>query len=742
MKSRFILILIVLVSLWCLLALRAAQLQFTPDTRLAHLKKRQFETVVNLSARRGDILDRNGREFAVSMTAHSLFVDPPLLESPKKLAKVLSKILPHELNISIRELEAKLHKRDTHFIWLARHLDRAVRDRIEALKVKGLGFVEESKRIYPNDRSLSQVIGFVGREGRGLEGVELKYNDQLEATKKQLSMRRDARGRPLIVNGQLFRYVPDGNDISLTIDRDLQFQLEQELANTVHENEADSAVGVVLDAKTSEVLAMSSYPSFDPNEAMSAKSDRVRNKSVTDAFEPGSVMKTFLISSAIAKKKIEPNSHIDCGGGELKIGKRTIHEADKHHRFKELSVSDILSYSSNVGTSRIGLDLGAKGVRESMESFGFGIKTGLDLPGESKGIVQKLPWSDHLTANVSIGHGITATPLQIANAYAVIANGGWLMRPTILKKILDRESGEVSEGKPTKLRRVIEEDVAAKMRLMLTQVTSRGATGFNARVAGFPVAGKTGTAQKVAADGKGYMSDGYISSFAGFLPSNDPRFVIYIGVDRPRKKHFGSEVAAPVFARVAQYAVRKSGLQPVFVEEADMVRVSKSEATQPPAAAEVVTLPASSSDISATEKSNLTQPLVTRLFSVISPGLFTRLFFGEPPGSSLIPKPGPGTAVAGLVSSSGLRTHAAFGSGASSVIEPAIAKPLAHKPVISEMPNLEGLTLREVYQQFRQQPFPVSVRGNGNVVETQPSAGAKLSPNGRVTVILGQNIID
>ncbi len=566
MKARIILLLILVSVLWTAMITRAAFLQIIPNKRLETLQKRQFETVVTLNSRRGDVLDRNGQELAISTTSHSLFVDPKILAESGQVAKFLAK----EIKLPYKTILEKLRKKKSRFVWIARHLDHGTRERIAARKIRGLGFVEESKRTYPNDRLLANVLGFVGGEGGGLEGVEAQYNAQLEADKKDVSIQRDARGRPLIVGGQLFSEVPAGNDLQLTIDRDLQFVLEQELRAAVERHEAEAATGVILDAQTSEILAMANAPTYDPNKAADFAPDRRRNRTVTDAFEPGSTMKTFVVAAALAKKLIEPNTKFYCEDGKFKIGGRTIRDSD--HKFKSLTVTEIVQYSSNIGTAKIAMKLGAQQLHDTLADFGFGSRSGVDLPGEARGILNALPWREHLFANISFGHGVSATPLQVANAYAAVANGGWLRRPYIVKRIHDYNTGDDTDIGPKTLRRVLPEDVSAKMRLILSAVTAEEGTGFNARVVGYPVAGKTGTAQKVNPNGRGYLPGAYVSSFAGFLPANEPKFVIFVSVDNPRKGYYGSQVAAPVFARVASFAVRQAGLSPILISESDLVK--------------------------------------------------------------------------------------------------------------------------------------------------------------------------
>jgi cell division protein FtsI (penicillin-binding protein 3) len=572
MRSRIVVLLAFLAALWSVLIGRAAYLQLIPDARLQGLQKRQFETVVTLNARRGDVLDRNGHELAVSMTTYSVFADPKIIDNVPKVRRILWR----SLAMNPKQLDSILRTKKKRFVWVRRHVDRNVKELIEhdmkEAKLRGIGFVEEAKRVYPNEKLLAQTLGFVGENEGGLEGLELKYDSDLQAGKKKVSLKKDARGRPLLIGGQMFEQAPDGSDVQLTIDRELQFVLEQELAATVAKHEADSAVGVILDAQTSEILAMGSMPTFDPNRAGEFPMDRKRNRAIADSFEPGSTMKSFIIAGALQRKVLEPNTIFDCNGGELKIGKRTIHEATAREKFHNLTATQILAYSSNVGAAKIAFKLGEQRVNDILHDFGFGDRSGVDLPGEARGIIQARPWSDILLANVGFGHGIATTPLQIANAYAAIANGGTLHKPFIVKGIRDSESGEVVETKPSAIRQVMSPEAAAKMRLMLASVTTGDGTGLAARVPGFPVAGKTGTAQKVNPTGRGYIKGGYIASFAGFLPANDPKFVIYVAVDHPRKDYYGASVAAPVFARIAKFAVRRAGLAPVLITQDDVTK--------------------------------------------------------------------------------------------------------------------------------------------------------------------------
>lgn len=576
MKSKIITLFIGVCFLWSLLLLRAAYLQFLPHEKLNALQMRQFQTVVTLPARRGSIYDRNGKELAMSSPAYSLYADPKLIENRKSLSKQLAQITGG----NAREISLKIKDKTKRFVWLDRLLSASAAEEIRQLKMKGLGLVEDWKRVYPNDQLLSSTLGFVGKEGQALEGLELFHDSILRGEKKKISLRRDARGRPLIQDGLLFTETPQGKEMKLTIDADLQYFVEAEMSEAIKRYEADGGWVVVLDAKTSAIRAIATSPTFDPNNPQASFSADRRNRAVTDSFEPGSTMKTFVVAHAIESKIVKPNTKIFCENGHFKIGKRVIREAESNHAKGTISVSEVLAYSSNIGTSKIALMMGDQKLKEGLVAFGFSQKTGIDLPGEAKGITVPLPWHDHLLANISFGQGITASPLQIANAYAAIANGGILNRPYIVESISDPETNEILVATPQEIHRAISPETASQMRLMLTAVTSEEGTGMAARVPGYYVGGKTGTAQKIKPFGRGYMLGGYIASFSGFIPANDPKLVIFVGLDHPRKGYYGAQVAAPLFSKIASYAVRRDGVSPELLSEKTISPVKEDSLAQ------------------------------------------------------------------------------------------------------------------------------------------------------------------
>ncbi|MBC7420448.1 MAG: penicillin-binding protein 2 [Bdellovibrio sp.] len=569
MKSKVVTLFIAVCFLWTLLIFRTAYLQFLPHEKLNNLQAKQFQTVITLPARRGSIFDRNGKELAMSSPAYSLYADPKIIENKKQVAKKLAQMTGG----NYRDIYSKIKDGSKRFIWLDRIISASTAEEIRELKVRGLGLVEEWKRVYPNDSLLASTIGFVGKEGQALEGIELFYDHVLKGEKKKVSLRRDARGRPLIQDGLLFTETPQGKEMKLTVDADLQYFVESEMAATIKKYEADGGWVVVLDAKTSAIRAISSLPTFDANKPGASTSLVRRNRCVTDTFEPGSTLKTFVIADAIERNVVKPSTKIFCENGSFRLGKRVIHEAEKAHAQGTISVTEVLAVSSNIGTSKIALMLGDQKLKDGLVNFGFGQKLGVDLPGEAKGITVPLPWKDHLVANVSFGQGITVSPLQIANAYAAIANGGILNQPYIVESITDVETNETTTTQPKEIRRVISAETAAQMRLMLAEVTGDRGTGQAARVAGYIVGGKTGTAQKIKTAGRGYMQGGYIASFSGFIPANDPQLVIFVALDHPRKGYYGAQVAAPLFSKIASYAVRRNGVAPEILTEKKLSKV-------------------------------------------------------------------------------------------------------------------------------------------------------------------------
>lgn len=562
-RGRILLVFIFFLGLWSLLLFKGLALQLAPDPRIVKLKQKKFNSVVQLQGRRGAILDAEGRELATSVQSYSLYADPKVLERKAWVAKNLSQIL----NLERDSIFSKIRGPEKRFVWIQRQMEdsksKAVQEWLKKQKIRGLGLVEEAKRIYPNEKLFSSVLGFVGREGQGLEGLELQYEEILRGPRFKFNIKRDARGRPLDSEDLFFSETPEGAELKLSLDSNLQFFLEQELRSAVSHFKAQGAVGVVLEAKGSAIRALANGSGYDPNRAAQFRPEDRRASFVTDMFEPASTLKSFILARALELNKISLDSKIFCENGFFRVKDRVIREADQEHKFGWLTPAQILAWSSNVGASKVGFLLGDEEVRSALEIFGFGQKTGVDFPGESRGSLQPLPWRPHLLANISFGHGVAVNALQLANAYAALINGGELYQPRILDEVRDLNSGEWKKNQEILVRRVISKEISEKMRILLVGATDKDSTGFQARLPGFLVGGKTGTAQKVNPEGRGYKSGAYISSFVGFFPAQEPKYVVLISIDEPQGLYYGSQVAAPLFTRIAGYISRKEAMSPM-----------------------------------------------------------------------------------------------------------------------------------------------------------------------------------
>ncbi len=642
MKFRIFFVMYFFGLIFCVLLIRTASLQLFPQDQLTQLKERLFETTVKITPRRGVIYDRYGKELAISTPSQSLFADPYKVKEPYYIAKKLSTYL----NLPRKKILSKLLNKKRRFVWLKRHLTEKEVKLIKSFKFNGIHFIKESKRFYTKGKSLSQVLGFTDIDGHGLEGIEKKYDKILQGEEQRVIVKRDARGRPLFADFTPFINQVSGFDVYLTIDSDLQFYFEKELSRAVNFSRAKSAMGVVLSVDNSEVLAMINIPRYDPNYPNKVKDKNFRrNRVITDVFEPGSILKTFTIISAI-QSGLTPSKKYSSHNGKLRVGSKIIKEADAKKKFDSFfNMTEILSYSSNVGASLIAFDIGPEKIRRTLSNFGFGQKTGIAFQGESRGVLRKLPWRPIETATVSFGHGISSTVLQSANAYTAIANGGLLKKPRIIKQLRNPYNGEEKNFGEVIIRRVLKEDEAQTITLMLTSVTEKKGTGFRAVVPGYLVAGKTGTAQKVDFEKGGYKTSEYISSFIGFIPAHKPKYVVYVVIDGAKDNFYASTLAAPVFSKVSSYAVRKAGLSPTLFKEKDFILA----------------------------QSNKKAKKVERVLA------FT-----------------------------------------------------------NRVPDLKGLTLREVLSKIEKKGINLKIYGSNRVLRTIPSVGEPMSPSKTLTVILNK----
>jgi len=537
---------VVLGSLFIAVGKRAFTLQVRDADRLRGMAEEQYLREIELPPRRGRILDRNGAELASTADVDSIYCNPRQLPDQRDAARRLSRIL----GIDRADLEKKLGQR-RFFAWIKRKVTPDEVAAVKALGLPGVAFTREPRRFYPNRTLAATVMGHAGSEGNGLEGVELALDRQLRGTSSSVQGMRDALGREIAVEGAADAASTTGSDVVLTIDRYLTFITERALAAGAEEHHAKAAIAMMIDPRTGELLALASVPTYNPNDPSSAAESGARNRAITDAFEPGSTMKTFTIAAALDAGVVKPDDRFDCLMGRMMVGKYSIHDTHPHG---VLTVAEVFKVSSNIGATKIARKLGRDQLAEALARFGFGKPTGVGLPGERAGVVRPVEkWGDIGFANVSFGQGLTVTPLQMLTGVSAIAGGGIWRQPRIVARIVQAD-GTVETPAVAPERRVMAPAAARTMLGIMRGVTETGGTAKQAAIDGYTVAGKTGTAQKVA-NGH-YDPSKWVSSFVGVVPAEDPRLAIMIIMDEPQGGHLGGAVAAPVFKEIAEQALR------------------------------------------------------------------------------------------------------------------------------------------------------------------------------------------
>lgn len=522
--------------------------------RLADVQRRGE---IELAPKRGAILDREGQQLAVTTEARTVYATPRLVTDKKGTAGALASVLGGKASDYERRLS-----RDAGFVYIARKVDVDTAKALEELELAGIALAEDSRRSYPSGELACQVIGFVGVDDDGLAGIEKHYDDVLAGTPGRLVAERDAFGRRM-PGGMVSRVEPvDGADVVLTIDKDVQYETQLRLAEATKKWKARSGSAIVMDPRNGEILAMASTPGFDPNRYSGAKPASYRNRAVTDTYEPGSTIKSLTAAAVLDAGLFGPKSTFTLPP-TLKVGGRTIHESHPRGTVR-WTLTEIVTNSSNVGAVKLGQSLGEERLYDYFSRFGLTERTGIDFPGEAVGwLPPPSQWSASSIGNIPFGQGVSVTPLQLARGLAAIANGGKLVTPHLLMRVPGQPETRVSGES----RRAISEDAATKTTKVLRAVVAEG-TGEAARVPGYRVAGKTGTAQKPRKDGKGYAGGGYVASFSGFLPADDPRVLIVVTLDDPRGGIYGGVVAAPAFSQLARFTVAHLGIPPTTEDAA------------------------------------------------------------------------------------------------------------------------------------------------------------------------------
>lgn len=531
-------------------------IQFFRSSFLTEIAKRQHNLFVELEPRRGTIYDTNLKPQAVNISVDSLYASP-LQINDKDKGKIISQLEPI-LNLNQAYLKDRLYRKKS-FIWLARKITLKQAEAIKKLNIKGLYFIKESKRCYPNGYLASQMLGFAGLDNKGLEGLELFYDSYLRGEPGWALFLRDARQRKLGLYEKIV-LPKDGYNLVLTVDEVIQFIAERELDKAFKAYHAKGASIVVLDVHTGAILALANRPTFDLNEYAQATKEQIRNRTICDLFEPGSVFKIVTASAALEEKRVNEEDKFFCENGAYRISRHILHD---HRAHGTLTFREVIEQSSNIGTTKVAQILGPDLIYKYVKLFGFGARLGIDSPGEISGMV-KAPrfWSKVSIGAVPIGQEVGVTALQLATAISLIGNGGQLMKPYLVREIKDKYGETIKEFLPTLVRKVISIDTAARMKIILVGVIEKG-TGKLAKLSGFTAAGKTGTAQKLEPNGA-YSHNKYIASFIGFAPAEDPLIAVAVVVDEPHPYYFGGVVAAPVFKNVAGDTLRYLKANPSF----------------------------------------------------------------------------------------------------------------------------------------------------------------------------------
>jgi cell division protein FtsI (penicillin-binding protein 3) len=542
-----------------LVVLRAFHLQVATGDRLREMAEDQHLRRLRVSPRRGAIYDRHGAELAVSADVDSVYANPRRLKAMEQNPKIVARRLANILGVDAPRLAERLAS-DRYFVWIKRRVTPHEATGVRGLDIPGVELTTESRRYYPNRHLAAHLIGFADIDGRGIEGIELAYEDLLRGSDRRVEAIRDRRGHVVFADDMKDDRSMQGQNVVLTIDKAIQHVAERELALGVRTFEARGGSVVVMDPSTGEILALANYPPFNPNEPSKHPTAHRRNRALVDRFEPGSTVKPFTMAAALAAGAIKSNQSINCENGVARIGGRRLHDA---HPYEWLTPTQILAHSSNIGTAKIALELGKKKLYRGFRRFGFGEPTGIGVPGETAGILRHYRrWYDIDAAAVSFGQGMSVTNVQLATAMSALANGGKLMQPMLVRQLTDGHGATIEEHKPRVRRQVVPRRIAKLVGQMLTAVTEPGGTAVEAGVDGYLVAGKTGTAQKADYIKGGYAKDKWLASFIGFLPAERPAVVISVVIDEPVIAHYGGTVAGPVFRRIAEVTLRHLGIAP------------------------------------------------------------------------------------------------------------------------------------------------------------------------------------
>lgn len=546
---RLRLFVLLLVAAYLAVGYKAFLLQVINARELKLKASKEIRRILELKPVRGTVFDRNRRELALSVEVDSVFAHPAQVEDADAAANHLAPLL----DMDAKRLRAKLASKSS-FVWLKRWVSPRISKGVTSLKLAGVYLKREPRRFYPRLNLAGHLVGFVGVDGIGLEGVEKEFDQLLRGKSKEVPLNRDARGKFILTGGLPDDPSPHGKSLALTIDERIQNIAEKELCEGIKVTGAKDGSVVVMDPRTGQILAMANYPSFNPNVFKSSRPGTWRNRAVTDYFEPGSTVKVFLAAAALDSGAVGIKDLIYCERGRYRFLDHTIHDV---HPYEWLSIAGVVKHSSNIGAAKVAQKVGPKVLHRYLYEFGFGTPTGIDLPGETSGILRppRRWWGTDIAA-VAFGHSYAVSNLQLAAAISTIANHGEAFRPYVVGEILDEDGRVLAKKEPQSRGQVISPEAAAFLNRILMSVTEPDGTGSRAAVPGYRTAGKTGTSRKLNHETGTYDTDRHVASFVGYVPADDPALVVSVVINDPTKgSHYGGVVAGPVFRKIAEQSL-------------------------------------------------------------------------------------------------------------------------------------------------------------------------------------------
>lgn len=727
-----------------LIILKLGWLQIVRHREFMERAQKQQQRTFEVAPRRGVLYDRNLRELAMTVLVDSVYAVPSEMANKPQVAAALAPLVhldPTDNFTTEQQIGARLNA-SRNFAWVARRLNPDVIEKIKALNIKGIYFQKEFKRFYPNNEIAAQVLGYVGVDDNGLGGLEQKFDQQLHGVPGHMLTALDARRHSY---GSEEQEPKAGSNLVLTLDENIQFMAERALDHTMQDTKAINGTVVVQDIHTGQILALAIRPTFNPNDFRHATTDLLKNHAVSDVYEPGSTFKLVTISSALEERVTNPDEVFDCQMGKITVNGRLIHD---WHPFGALSTSAILWNSSDVGSIKIGMRLGDERFYKYIRSYGFGARTGIELPGETRGLVKPPKrWSPSSIGSVSMGQEVAVTPIQLISMVSAIANGGIYLPPHILlqstnevkgspklKPAAIRPYGQLPDPLPAGAHRVISTMTAAQMRKMMEGVVLFG-TGKKAMLNGYSSGGKSGTAQKIDVRTHTYSKTNYIASFAGIAPVNNPVISIAVILDSPQGQHHGGAIGGPVFAEVAQQVLEYLGVpHDMEVKSAPVLAKAKeTELTEEPTehVGDLNAFFAELNDLPADDPLRTPQPVTAVKTSASAPPLPAQAVLQQHPSEPKLP-----------AASSKQDTPTAKAEVAKPLVSapPAVATKNKDGSVTLDsgkrisVPSLIGLPVRKVVEQTGAAGLRVQILGSGLVREQAPEPGSKVPPGTRIVV--------